>query len=88
MSERTGRALPNGPDVEERVFDWDTWDAIMTNLGYPPGAKRDQAMRMNHSTLSRIKSGKSKPGAKFIDRTEALGIPYKAVFRTGARHGN
>jgi hypothetical protein len=59
------------------------WTRLMSDLGHHDDAARARALRMDHGVISRIRSGKAKPGPKFINRTTGLGIPYAAVFHNG-----
>ncbi len=74
------------PPGDQSEFDLVTFDRITTNMGFDNDTKRQKALDMSAGVMSRIRSGDSRPGRKFLDRVETrLGIPRAAVTMRRAR---
>lgn len=77
------RTVERGRDEWE--LDLDVFDWIMNEKGFTTDLQRAEAIGMNHSSLSKIRSGTLQPGRKFIFGTASIGIPFEVIFK---RRGN
>ncbi|MEU8264945.1 helix-turn-helix transcriptional regulator [Micromonospora sp. NPDC048999] len=80
MSTRT--SPPSAGAVALRV---EEFDRITERMGYSNDAERAKAIGVSHTTISRLRSGKIRPGGRFIAATLAtLGVPFETVFERAA----
>ncbi|MBC9001316.1 helix-turn-helix domain-containing protein [Micromonospora aurantiaca (nom. illeg.)] len=83
VSERTAtpQAPPTGA-VQLRVAEF---DRITEKLGLSNDTERAKAIGVSHTTISRLRSGKLRPGGKFIALTlTALNVRFEDVFERRA----
>lgn len=66
---------------DEWELDIEVFDRIMNDLGFTTDISRAEAIGMDHSSMSKIRSGAFRPGRKFILGTASIGIPFAAIFR-------
>lgn len=68
------------PPAVEWVLDIEVFDRITANMGLSNDILRAEAMDIDHSSLSKIRAGKFRPGRKFILGAASIGIPFDAIF--------
>lgn len=68
-------------DPDEWELDYAVFNRIMNDKGLITNKQRGEAIGMDHSSLSKIRSGRFRPGRKFILGTASIGIPFAAIFR-------
>lgn len=81
-------AAPSEVDETEvrRALRSDVFDALCNARGLDTDLKRSQALKISHTTMSRIRSRKANPGGKFIAAAlELLNVPYAALFEDVAK---
>lgn len=66
---------------DEWELDLDVFDWIMNEKGFTNDIQRAEAIGVNHSTLSKIRSGAVRPGIKFVFGTASIGIPFAVIFK-------
>lgn len=70
------------------VLDWEAFEKVTHNMGLTNNARRAEALDMSHTSLSKIRSKKMRPGGKFIKATATIGIPFNAIFVRSEKAAN
>lgn len=80
VSERTPTKAAGAVALRVEEF-----DRITRRMGYSNDAERAKAIGVSHTTISRLRSGKLRPGGRFIAATLcALNVPFEDVFERKA----
>lgn len=67
--------------AERVLLDWPVFVGLTSRRGWKTDAKRAQAIGVDPSMLSRLKSGKCQPSPSLIyNLPDLLGVPTKALF--------
>jgi transcriptional regulator with XRE-family HTH domain len=80
VSERTPTTAAGAVALRVEEF-----DRITRRMGYSNDAERAKAIGVSHTTISRLRSGKLRPGGRFIAATlAALNVRFEDIFERRA----